>query len=194
MHGMELATDMRRAAAAAIEVVRNVGRDRFGDPTPDSDWDVRTLLNHLIHWSAFASEQVARKQPTLDGAEPDYAAGDFVVAFETQVHRAVRAWAAPGALDGMTAVGNGPAMPAEVVAGMFLGELTVHAWDLAKATGQDYQLPDDVAADLLGLVTGMAEMAREMKLFGAPVAVPDDATALDRALGLSGRDPAWQTA
>jgi hypothetical protein len=35
------------------------------------------------------------------------------------------------------------------------------------------------------------EQGREMGLYGPQVTVPADAPALDRVLGLTGRDPAW---
>lgn len=38
------------------------------------------------------------------------------------------------------------------------------------------------------------EQGRQMGIFGAPVPVAADAPALDRALGLSGRDPGWAPA
>lgn len=35
------------------------------------------------------------------------------------------------------------------------------------------------------------EQGREMGLYGPEVAVPANASTLDRVLGLTGRDPAW---
>jgi hypothetical protein len=41
-----------------------------------------------------------------------------------------------------------------------------------------------------GFLSSFAEQGRG--LFARPVPVPEDAPLLDRALGLSGRDPAWR--
>jgi hypothetical protein len=51
----------------------------------------------------------------------------------------VAAWAEDGALEGEVHFDAGP-MPAERAAAITLMELIVHAWDLAKATGQTHDL------------------------------------------------------
>jgi Mycothiol maleylpyruvate isomerase N-terminal domain len=45
---MNLHAELTDAAGAGAGVVANVTPGQFADPTPDTDWDVRTLLNHLI--------------------------------------------------------------------------------------------------------------------------------------------------
>ena len=39
----------------------------------------------------------------------------------------------------------------------------------------------------------LSELGRQMGAYGPEVPVPDGATALDRLLGLVGRDPHWST-
>ena len=74
---------------------------------------------------------------------------------------------------------------------MMLAELVLHGWDLAVATGQAYTVPDQAAAAALAAVEANAELFRQYKGFAEPVPVADGAPSLDRALALSGRDPAW---
>lgn len=59
------------------------------------------------------------------------------------------------------------------------------------ATGQRLELPADLLAHLHDTMFAGVEQGREMGLYGPKVAVPADAPALDRILGLTGRDPAW---
>jgi uncharacterized protein (TIGR03086 family) len=75
-----------------------------------------------------------------------------------------------------------------------LDEVVLHGWDLARATGQAF----DVEPRLLDVVHGFVQQAASPEfesqrdgLFGPVVPVPDDAPLLDRVLGLSGRDPGW---
>jgi uncharacterized protein (TIGR03086 family) len=68
-------------------------------------------------------------------------------------------------------------------------EFVVHAWDHARSTGRPWHCEAEVA-DAAYTVT-IGEQGRQMGIFGPEVPVPDSAAALDRLLGLSGRDPAW---
>jgi uncharacterized protein (TIGR03086 family) len=93
----------------------------------------------------------------------------------------------------MTKAG-GVRMPAEQMGVVALDELVMHGWDLARATGQSFTC-DAAGADAVLVFTRAAaqpgqEAGRE-GLFGPAVDVPEDAPALDRALGFAGRDPAW---
>jgi uncharacterized protein (TIGR03086 family) len=73
-----------------------------------------------------------------------------------------------------------------------LTEVVVHGWDVARSTGQDYDVDDDVAEALLAHIASFAAEGPVEGLFGPAVAVSDDARPFDRAIALSGRDPRWQ--
>ncbi len=65
-----------------------------------------------------------------------------------------------------------------------------HSWDLATAVGVEAHMSPDVAEAAIVVISANAEMLRSMQLMGDPVAVPADASPVDRFLGLTGRDPA----
>ncbi|MGQ0842165.1 TIGR03086 family metal-binding protein [Actinokineospora sp.] len=186
---------MRKAAAAAADVARNVKPDQFDLPTACADWDVRALANHVTHWAAVVSERTAHKLPVpTDGSEvegTDYTAGDWPAFFTARLDRAVEAWGLPGAWDGETTMA-GDMTPAGTIGLMLLGELVVHGWDLAIATGQDFPVDDDVAEAALRGTEQWAEQAREYGVFGAEIAAPADATPLHKVLAMSGRDSSWR--
>jgi hypothetical protein len=69
--------------------------------------------------------------------------------------------------------------------------MVLHGWDAAKASGRPYTARDDVAQAVLTAVEANAELLRKHRGFTEPVPVPVPASALDRALAQSGRDPAW---
>ena len=72
--------------------------------------------------------------------------------------------------------------------------VALHGWDVAKATGQGYHAGDAVAAALEGVVQAQAELFRKYQGFADAIETPAGATAFDRALSLSGRDPQWKPA
>ena len=102
------------------------------------------------------------------------------------------AWQAESAWSGMTRAG-GLDMPAEVAGRVAINEIVVHGWDIATATGQPYSCEPELLEAAYEFVQSAVDQNPEGTpgLFGAPVAVPDDAPLLDRLIGLTGRDPAW---
>ena len=75
---------------------------------------------------------------------------------------------------------------------MLIMEMVLHGWDVARATGQEYACDGAVAAAVLATVEQQAELFRKYQGFADAIEVPRDATAFDRALRLSGRDPNWK--
>lgn len=191
---MELHEKMATAAAAVVEVARNVAPDQLDQQTPCPDWDVRALVNHLMFWSAFRSELAARKQsaPADDPLteQTDFTSGDWAETFASQLDKAVAAWGEPGATEGDTGLAGG-SMPARLIGTMMIGELVMHGWDLARATGQELATDPAVLAAAHEMVATLGPQGREMGAFGGEVVVPESAPPLDRVLGLSGRDPNW---
>jgi uncharacterized protein (TIGR03086 family) len=189
---MNLHAEMTAAAGAASGVVDGVRPEQFGDPTPDTEWDVRTLLNHIILWTSHSlerrahGESVAQEVTERDfAAEPGYAA-----AYRVQLDRALDAWSDPAVWDRELNV-MGSATPASDVAALMVAEMVLHGWDLAAATGQSYAVDDAAAAAALAAVEANADLFRQYKGFAEPVAVAPGVSVLDRALALSGRDPNW---
>ena len=189
---MNMHSEMTDAAGAAAAAVGNVRGDQFGGPTPCTEWDVRTLLNHLILWTSYSAERRAHGESVSEelmakdfAAEPGFAA-----AYRAQLDRALAAWADPAAWERDLNVMGSPT-PAADVAGLLLAEMVLHAWDLAAATGQAYTVSDAAAQAALGAVEANAELFRQYKGFAEPVPVRADAPLLDRVLAASGRDPDW---
>lgn len=182
------------AAAPMVATVRAITADQLDAPTPCREYDVRRLLSHLLYWGA-SLEGAATDTPVAppaaseqEVAPPD---GDWGGALEAQIDRIATAWSDPQAWEGMTRMGGPDPMPASLIGGMVLTELVVHGWDLARATGQQPEWDDALLDFVYEEVEKTAEQGREMGVYGPPVPVPDTAPVLDRALGLTGRDPSW---
>ena len=185
-------------AAAAAQTARAVvgaakGGTQKDQMTPCADWDLRTLLNHTILWTSYSAERRAYGESVAEDlmnkdftAEPGYAE-----AYQAQIAKAVEAWSDPEAWTHELGV-MGNTTPAADVAAMLIMEMVLHGWDVAKATGREYACDEAVAAAVLDTVEQQAELFRKYHGFADAIEAPDDATAFDRALRLSGRDPAWK--
>ncbi|MEU5546651.1 TIGR03086 family metal-binding protein [Streptomyces sioyaensis] len=178
------------AAEAALPVLRAVREDQLARPTPCAEYDVRALLNHLFH-VVVAFQTLAAKKDADFSRTPDRL-GEYGTQwpdrFAAETARLVEAWAAPGAEDGLT---GGMNLPARTVGAMVLLDLTVHAWDVARATGQPYVPGEGCVAELRALVAQMGPTARTMNVFAEPLPVPPGAGDLDVLLAETGRDPQW---
>ncbi|MGH3246292.1 MAG: TIGR03086 family metal-binding protein [Trebonia sp.] len=192
---MNLHAEMTDAAEAAARTVANVDASQFALPTPDTEWDVRTLFNHLIVWTSYSLEARANGESVgQDLIDRDFAADPgFAAAYRAQLDRALTAWADPATWERSLDVMGSP-MPSADIAALNIAEMVLHGWDLAVATGQAYTVSEPAAAAALRAVEANADLFRQYKGFAGPVEVPPGASVLDRVLALSGRDPAWTPA
>jgi uncharacterized protein (TIGR03086 family) len=193
MENRNLSSQMAAAAAEAAKVVNGVPEATLDAPTPCNDWDLRTLLNHMILWTSYSAERRAHGESVAE----DLMTKDFTAEpgfrddYARQIDRAVQAWSGPKAWTGELGV-MGDATPAADVGAMLIMEMVLHGWDVAKATGQEYHADDATAEALLHTVQEQAELFRKYQGFADAIEAPEGATALDRALRLSGRDPNWR--
>ena len=194
MEKTNLSAEMAAAAAEAARVVNGVpdGADTLKEPTPCSEWDLRTLLNHTILWTSYSAERRAHGESVAeDLMTKDFTADPgFREDYARQISKAVSAWKDPQAWAGELGV-MGDATPAADVGAMLLMETVLHGWDVARATGQEYNANDAVAEAVGNTVEAQAELFRKYQGFADAIEPADNATALDRALSLSGRDPRW---
>lgn len=195
MEKKNLSAEMAAASAEAARVVGNVPQNALDAPTPCGDWDLRTLLNHTILWTAYSAERRAHGESVAeDLMNKDFTADPgFREDYAQQVSKAVTAWSAPQAWEGDLNV-MGDATPAADVGAMLLMETALHGWDVARSTGQEFTTDEQTAKALADIVQAQAELFRKYQGFADAVEPPRDATAFERALTLSGRDPDWKPA
>ncbi|MFJ8855382.1 TIGR03086 family metal-binding protein [Streptomyces sp. NPDC102437] len=176
------------AVGPAVAVLDGIDDNSLGAPTPCAEYDVRALINHLFQVIVNFQALAARQEADF-GTAPDVVTGDWRTRFGEEAAKLVAAWAVPGADEGTT---GAMGLPARTVGNMVLGDLTVHAWDLARATGQEFTPDESVLGEIGTALASMAPMAREAKVFGEPHPVPDGAGPFDEVLALTGRDPGWR--
>jgi uncharacterized protein (TIGR03086 family) len=188
---MSETVELAPAAEQIRRLAAEIPDDRLDAPTPCADTPVKALLSHVLMLShAFRMAAEKAPDPGPPPAEQPPLPLDWRSALPAALDAMAEAWTRPDAQVGTTSAG-GLEMPAPVAATVALDELVLHGWDLARATGRPYR-PDPTSIELcLGFVSSVARPEGVPGLFGPPVPVPPDAPALDRLLGLSGRDPRW---
>jgi uncharacterized protein (TIGR03086 family) len=211
-------TDPRAVFGAAVTtatpVIAAVRPDQLDGPTPCPALDVRLLVEHLV--------MVLDRVATIGRGEPPFsttwtgagvADDGWLDAWRAKVAEVETAWADDAALD-RTVVLPWATQPGSAALVMYTGELSVHTWDLAVATGRQPAWNEAALAPALawimqglpaeGRQAAYDEVRAEMDAngqassgpfdgppFGEVVAVPDDAPLIDRLVAWQGRDPGW---
>jgi uncharacterized protein (TIGR03086 family) len=140
--------DLERAFATTRSVLANVRQDQLRDATPCASWDVAALINHIVGGTYWFAGNMRGDAPA-DDQLPDFASGDFLAAFDDGSRQAVDEFGADGALAKMVSLPFGT-FPGAAFMGLATTDTFTHAWDLAKATGQDAAgLDPELAAQLL---------------------------------------------
>jgi uncharacterized protein (TIGR03086 family) len=189
--------DLAPAARRMATLVGGVSDGQLGGVTPCPAYTLGDLLDH-VGGLAIAFTAAARKADLPGGSQgPSGDASRLEQGWRDRVTRDLdalaSAWADPRAWTG-TAVAGGVEMPAAVAALVALDELVVHGWDVARASGQHYDVDPASLEAVHGFVaqfSGPGQEESRAGLFGPVVPVPDDAPLLDRVLGMAGRDPNW---
>jgi len=138
--------DLNRALQSTMTMLAKVEPGQLAAPTPCASWDVRALINHFVGTARWWADTVTGAG---DAVEADYAAGDFVAAYEESIGLAVAAFEADGVLGRTVRLPFGE-FPGDVVLGMAALDQFTHGWDLARAIGQHTDLDPALAAELLG--------------------------------------------
>jgi len=186
--------DLHPAAQRTISLVTSLADEQLDLPTPCPEARLGDLIDHL---GVFAVRFLAAARKESEGRTsppPPPSRANLEPDWRDRISRDLLAladsWRDPQAWEGSTYAG-GVEMPAEVVGLVALDELVVHGWDIAVAAGHRYEPAAQEIEAAMAFVTSF-NAPRDGTLFGPIVPVADNATRLDRLLGLTGRDPSWR--
>ena len=168
---------LARALDQTGDVLAAVQAEQLSGPTPCVEWDVAQLIGHITSGPRNLLAMVR-------GGETDWSAGPvpatvgWTAEFRAAADDLIHYWhqqgdeADAGQVDWQTA------------------EMAIHAWDLARATGQSVDGFDpEVSTRALDFMrAGLTDDNRGV-VFGPATAVPDDAPVHDRLAAWAGRRP-----
>src|SRR5437588_4816174 len=185
---VELPSVHERALEHTGRYVTSVKDGQWHDPTPDEEWDVRTLVNHVVSGNVWVAPLVEGKTIGEVGSryDGDLLGRDPVAAYDQSAKEAAAAFNAPGAMAAPCAVSYGP-VPGEVYVGHRFIDVLIHGWDLAKATGQDTTLPADLVEAAFEVVEPQRDLLAASGMFGSDVKVPEGADRQTQLLAELGR-------
>jgi uncharacterized protein (TIGR03086 family) len=183
---MDPKTQATTAVQLLTPLVEGTRADQLDNSTPCTEWKVRDLLDHVIGGGHMFAAGLRGEAPQSDGPT-DLVGDDHRAAFRASISGFSTALASTDDLDQPVTLPFGT-LPTVAALQLAAGDLLVHSWDLAQATGQPFDPPADFVEASYGFFqVAVNDELRAAGLFGPPVQVADDATPLTKLLGHAGR-------
>ena len=147
--------------------------------TPCDEWDARTLMNHMLdtqHYFVSAARGDDASPPSPH--PPELLGDDPVAAFEHARTETLSTFGEDGVIEK-----TGPSL------GIAFSDQLLHGWDLARATGQDATMPGGLPEAAYEMIHGRFTDEQRKGIFKPEVTVAATASAQDKLLAYTGRNP-----
>lgn len=178
------AAEHRWIAGEFTLTVERTASESWNRPAPPEGWVARDVVRHLLEWfPAFLHGGTGITLPMGPSVDEDP-----IGAWRTQTDAVQALLDDPSTADrehdlphiGRMSLGHAIDM-------IYTGDVFLHRWDLARATGQDETLDPDKCAAMLEGMLPMDEVLRQSGQYGPRVQVPDDADVQTKLLAFIGR-------
>jgi uncharacterized protein (TIGR03086 family) len=184
---MDVISALEQSYDQTVKLVTRLTPAEFDALTPCVGWDVRATLNHML--GAMWMFTLVNQGHPADEDAGDMIGDDAKLAVTAAAKENLASWRQPGAFEGDRSYVFGT-LPAVGAAILNLGEVVVHSWDVAKATGRELAIDPAVAQLIYDWADSIPlNEFRHHGAFGPEVAVPVSASISDRLVGLLGRQP-----
>jgi uncharacterized protein (TIGR03086 family) len=173
----------QRACEGFTRVTRAVDPALWDVPTPCTEWDARDLVEHVIGFHEFLLLRplgVRAHRPREDPAARWQATADALFSALDDDRILDHATDLPG---------GGQSTPREMLAALTT-DVLVHTWDLARATGVDQGLDEQLCAQAHDVARDTG-IRRDAGMVGPEVPVGEDVDPSTRLIAFYGRDPSW---
>jgi uncharacterized protein (TIGR03086 family) len=168
--------------------VQGTGADDMDKPTPCSDWNVHALLNHLVNEDKWVKPLLEGKTiaEVGDAFDGDLLGDDPQLAWKQASEEAKAAAQVPGATEATAHLSFG-----DFSGGDYLDQVTadhlIHGWDLAKATGGDVALDQQLMEHVYEWAVPIEGALKGSGAYGEKIEPPDDADLQTKLLAVFGR-------
>ncbi|HEX8771769.1 MAG TPA: TIGR03086 family metal-binding protein [Acidimicrobiales bacterium] len=164
--------------------------DHWAAATPDTEWDVRALVNHVLTENLWAppllsGNTISQVGDRFDG---DQLGGDPEAAWAAAVGLSIPAVSEMGALERTVHVSFGDISGREYVSQLICDHV-IHGWDLDRAIGTDELIDTELVDFAYEFLVPQVEGWRAAGAFGPQVEVPAGAGRQAELLALTGRNP-----
>jgi uncharacterized protein (TIGR03086 family) len=167
-----------RASAWTVGMVKGA-TSNLDAATFCDEWDVRTLMNHMLETQRYFVGAAQGKDVSPPAQAPPELLGDDPVAdFSRARSEVIETFQGPGIIEK-----TGPSL------GIAFADQLLHGWDLAKATGQDTTMPPGLPQAAYATIHGQFTEEQRKGVFKPELDIGSDASAQDRLLAYTGRDP-----
>ena len=177
---------VRHSDAIFRGVLANITADQLANPTVNDLWDLRETISHVIWGNLWAAGN-------LRTGDAEYGTGDaigdqdpmqvYVESFDDMIG----ATQDPGNMERLITMPFGET-PASIMITFRESELVHHAWDVAKASGQDTNIAPKLSETMLTWWQGQMDTEDSRAgVFKMPTVAPPDASPADRLAAYLGK-------
>ena len=181
----EVAERFKTVSEQFTQRAESVADGAWGNPTPCEGWVARDVVGHLVGWvPALLRDYAGIELPEGPPVDQDPVGAwrsvhDGILATLADSDTAVRRFDSPG----------GRVTVEQAVDQFVTGDVLVHTWDLARATGLDEALDAEAVRRIVEGMEPYDAVLRTSGQYGPRVPVADDADEQTRLLTFMGRRP-----
>ena len=156
---------LERALGYTRARLARVDDDLLDRPTPCEGWSLGDLLAHMEDALDAFTEAAGGEVVVHAGARAE----GRVAAIQQKACALLGAWGGPSPGDVVIATdGGGLDLMSSVLVSTAALEVTVHGWDVGRATGEDAAIPAELARDLLPVAERVVRPGDRGVRFAAP--------------------------
>jgi uncharacterized protein (TIGR03086 family) len=181
----EISERYKKTAGRFTQRANEVPDDAWDNPAPCEGWVARDVVRHMVEWMpGFFESNAGLELPAPPSVDEDPVGAWQVVSDALQ-----------GALDDPEIAARefemrmGRYSIEDAIATFCIGDVLVHTWDLARATGLDEALDADEVHRMFEGMEPLDDLLRKSGQYGARVDVPADADEQTRLIAFTGRQP-----